>query len=60
VWGEVNKFKVNTFAVTTAKWFLYLCTYHNYLNGESLTKIVSVEQWGWGKVKVKLVCVNRV
>ena len=60
MWGEVDKPKANAFVVIIAKWFLYLYTYYNHLNKESLIKIVGVEQWGWGKVKVKLVCANRV
>jgi hypothetical protein len=55
----VDKPKVNTLTVITAKWFLYLYTYHNHLNRESLTRIVGVKQWGWGKVKIKLVYTNR-
>jgi hypothetical protein len=55
----VNKPKANALAVITAKWFLYLYTYYNHLNRESLTRIVGIEQWGWGKVKIKLVCTNR-
>jgi hypothetical protein len=45
VWGEVDKPKVNAaFAVMIAKRFLYLYTYYNYLNGESLTRIVGIKQ----------------
>ena len=56
----MDKFKANALMVIIAKQFLYLYTYHNHLNGESLTRIVGVKQWGWGKVKVKLVYINGV
>ena len=42
--GEVDKPKANTLAVIIVKRFLYLYTYYNYLNRESLIKIVSVKQ----------------
>ena len=54
----MDKPKVNALVVIIIKWFLYLYAYYNYLNKERLTGIVGVKQWGLGKVKVKLVCVN--
>jgi hypothetical protein len=44
VWGKVDKPKVNALIVIIAKWFLYLCAYHNHLNRESLTRIVNIKQ----------------
>ena len=55
----MDKPRANTFTVIIAKWFLYLYAYYNHLNGDSLTGIVGVEQWGWGKIEVKLVCANK-
>ena len=44
MWGEVNKPKANTLTVIIVKRFLYLYTYYNHLNKESLTRIVGVKQ----------------
>jgi hypothetical protein len=40
----MDKSKVNAFIVIIAKQFLYLYAYYNYLNGESLTRIIGVKQ----------------